>query len=70
MAEQPKDKGGGSPKHRVNKKPGAPKTLAEQKIDKNLADRARRAHEIQSSVFVSVIGGLAAAPSIDQRGSS
>ena len=58
MAKQP-DKGGGSPQHRVNKKPGAPKTLAERKIDKNLAERVRPlATFIEINCGVHFIGGM------------
>lgn len=55
MASQPKAKAGAPSKNRVAKKPDSPKSLKAQNIDKNLADRARRAAEMPPAAFESMI---------------
>jgi N6-adenosine-specific RNA methylase IME4 len=64
MQRQPKHKGGGD--HRGSKKPGAPKTLAEMGLDKNLASRARKLwamteKEFETALMQAVARILAAA---------
>jgi hypothetical protein len=53
MEEGPKAKGGGDQrsKHRGIKNPGAPKSLKEQKIDKNLAKAARKEAKLSEDQF-------------------
>jgi N6-adenosine-specific RNA methylase IME4 len=50
MAESPKAKPP-NPKRRVAKRPDDPPTLAEQGVDKHLADRARKAAEMPEETF-------------------
>ena len=51
----PKAPAGRHEKNRVSEKPNSPKTLAEHGIDKNLADRARKACAMGSGEFEQLI---------------
>jgi hypothetical protein len=57
MAVQPKNPGAklGNGPRRVKEKPADIPTLADAGIDKNLADRARRAHDMPKKEFEAMI---------------
>jgi len=57
IKDGPKAKGGGDQRsdQRVAKRPGGPLTLAEQGVDKNLADRARKAWRMPEDQFEALV---------------